>query len=427
MTTASLEKATLAKVSWRLLPFLVLAYTFDFIDRINLAHAALAMNRDLGFTASVFGRGAGVLFIALFLFGLPANLALTRFGARRWLSSIMMGWGLISASMMFVDGELRFYVTRFIQGAVEAGFFPGVILYLTYWFPQRKRASVVARFMFAQPLALIVAGALSGWLLGLDGLWGLAGWQWMFLLEGLPSFLLGIVAVFVLTDRPKDARWLTAEQRDWLQSTLDREAAQVAASAPKGNGAVPKARVAVLCLIYLSMVSGVYGVNLWLPQILQGFGQTDVGTVGRLSTIPFLATSVGILIVGWSADRFHERTWHVTGLTLMAGVTLIGGALAADHLGIAVTLLSLSCIGVYSAMPIFWTIPPAFLTGRAVAAAIAVINAIGNLGGFCGPYVVGAIRDWTGSFIDGLLFLGSFVLLGGILVYRVCRTAERGR
>jgi MFS transporter, ACS family, tartrate transporter len=424
---SSLETATLAKVTRRILPFLVLAYTFDFIDRINVAFAALAMNQDLGFTASVFGRGAGILFVALFLFGLPGNLALARFGARRWLSSIMMGWGLVSTSMMFVGGAWSFYLIRFVQGAVEAGFFPGVILYLTFWFPARRRASVVARFMFAQPVALIVAGALSGWLLGLDGVLGLKGWQWMFLAEGLPSFVLGVIATGFLTDRPKDARWLRPEEREWLQTTLDAEAASVGARQAGGFAAVLNLRVLLLCVIYLTMVSGVYGVNLWLPQILKSFGSVDAGTLGLLSTIPFIATSVGILIVGWSSDHFRERTWHVTGLMLMAGITLIGGGLVSGQLGLAVALLSLSCIGVYSAMPIFWTLPPTFLSGTAVAAGIALINAIGNLGGFCGPFVVGAVKDATGSYLASLLVLGGSVLIGGVLVYGVCRRTERSR
>lgn len=419
------EKRVIAKVAWRLIPFLVLSYMLNFVDRVNLGFAALTMNKEFGFSATVFGWGAGILFFGYFFFGIPCNLALSRWGARRCLSSILVLWGIVSACMIFIRGEYSFYAMRFLLGAAEAGFFPGVILYLTLWFPASYRATFVSRFMFAQPIALMVGSAVSGWLLGLDGAWGIAGWKWLFVLEGIPAAVVGLIAFGYLTNRPKDATWLAPEERTWLQDTLDREAAMVSAKQKiSAWKALSNPRLLLLCVIYTAMVIGVYGVNMWLPQIVRSFGETDPRTIGILAAIPFLAASIGMLIVGKSSDFFKERKLHVTATMLMAGLALLASTQTTGSIPVTILLLSISSIGMYACMPIFWTIPPTFLTGAAVAAGIGLINSIGNLGGFAGPFLIGWIKDETGSFMSGLIFLGVCVVLGSILTYFVCRRAE---
>lgn len=414
------SKAVINKVSWRLIPFLVFAYLLCFIDRVNLGFAALTMNKDLGFTATVFGWGAGILFIGYLFFGVPSNLAMQKYGARRTIATIMIVWGLISASMAFVQGTVSFLVMRFLLGAAEAGFFPGVIFYLSSWFPAENRGAIVSRFMFAQPIASMLGSAVSGWLLTLDGMMGVAGWKWMFILEGIPSALVGVVAFLYLTDIPAKAAWLTAREREWLQSTLDAERQKVEAVRKYSIFEVmANPRVLLLGVIYISMVVGVYGVNMWLPQIVKGFGGLSNSQIGYVSAIPFVVAAIGMLAIGMSSDRLRERKWHMVGSMIIAGVGLIGSAFTTENPFITIMLIALSSIGYYGCMPIFWTIPPTFLAGASAAAGIAFINSIGNLGGFFGPIVVGWIKDTTGSFISGLIFLGASVLAGSILGYLV--------
>ncbi|MDR3435602.1 MAG: MFS transporter [Telmatospirillum sp.] len=415
------------KISWRLIPFLVFSYILCFVDRVNLGFAALTMNKEFGFSPTVFGWGAGILFVGYFFFGVPSNLGLHKYGARRWIAGIMIIWGFVSTSMIFIQGTTSFFAIRFLLGAAEAGFFPGIILYLTLWFPSKYRGQIVSRFMFAQPIALMLGSAVSGWLLEMDGVLGVAGWKWLFLLEGFPSSLIGIVALFFLTDLPAKALWLKPEERNWLQTELDNECRSVEATSQAPHSlweTIANGRVLLLCLIYVCMVIGVYGVNMWLPQIVKTFGNAGAGQIGIVAAIPFLAASIGMLLIGASSDRFQERKWHVTCSTLLAGTALVASAFTQQHQVLTILLLSISSIGMYGCMPIFWTIPPTFLTGTAVAAGIGFINAIGNLGGFLGPFLVGYIKDSTGSFISGLLFLGGCTVLGSFLVYLVCKKAE---
>lgn len=422
------EKDIVNKVSWRLIPFLVVSYLLCFVDRVNLGFAALTMNTEFGFTATVFGWGAGILFIGYFFFGVPSNLALQKYGARIWISLIMIAWGLLSASMAFIQRTASFLALRFVLGAAEAGFFPGVILYLTYWFPAQHRGVIISRFMFAQPIALMIGSAVSGWILGMDGYMGVAGWKWLFILEGLPSSLLGLVALRYLTDTPAQAAWLKPNERQWLQSKLDQERASVEAkSGPKNSilETMSNVRVILLGIIYVCMVIGIYGINLWMPQIVKEFGNLTSSQIGLVSAIPFLAAAIGMLLIGISSDKYQERKWHVTISMVVAGFSLMASAYFHSSPNLVIFFLSLCSIGLYGCMPIFWTIPPTFLAGTAAAAGIAFINSIGNLGGFVGPFVVGWVKDITGNFGSGLIFMGSCVLIGSLIAYLVCKKMEQ--
>lgn len=414
------------KVSWRLIPFFVFAYLVNYIDRVNLGFAALGMNRDLGLTATTFGYGAGILFIGYLIFGVPSNIGLQRYGAKIWLSFILVVWGSIAAGMSLVSTVPEFFVMRFLLGASEAGFFPGVIFYLTRWFPAEYRASITSRFMFAQPLALMIGSAISGWLLTLDGTWGIAGWKWMFVLEGLPAVLTGIVAYFYLADGPGKASWLKDDEKEWLIQTLKDEESRIVT---KEKGlmwqAMANPQVWILALIYVSQVIGVFGVNMWLPQIIKTFGNISTTSIGFISAIPFVIAAVGMLLIGWSSDKYQERKWHMIGSMALAGASLVLCGLLNGSLEISILLISISSIGFYGCMPVFWTIPPTFLVGAAAATGIAFINAIGNLGGFFGPVAIGWIKDYTGSFISGLYFMGGAALIGCILALGLYKSANK--
>lgn len=426
MTDQAFEKRTINKVSWRLIPFLVFAYLLCYVDRVNLGFAALTMNKDLGFTATIFGWGAGILFFGYFLFEVPSNLALQKFGARVWIARIMITWGIISAAMCLVQGTVSFLIMRFLLGAAEAGFFPGILLYLTYWYPARHRAVIVSRFMFAQPIALMLGSAVSGWILNMDGVMGIAGWKWLFFLEGVPSILVGFVTFAYLTDKPNKAAWLEPDEREWLQAQIDEERSKVSSSHDYNLWqALMHPRVLVLGLVYFCVVIGIYGLNMWLPQIVKTFGGLTNVQIGFISAIPFVAAAIGMLMIGISSDRHHERKWHMTIAMLIGGLCLITSGYTSANPGLTIALLALCSIGCYGSMPVFWTVPPTFLTGTAAAAGIALINSIGNLGGFVGPFMVGWIKDTTGNFVYGLVFLGGSVLLAGLIGYLVCDRAEK--
>lgn len=418
----------ISKVSWRLIPFFVFAYLLNYIDRVNLGFAALEMNRDIGLTATTFGYGAGILFIGYLVFGVPSNIGLQRYGAKFWIGCLLFVWGCISAGMSLVTSVNQFLVMRFLLGATEAGFFPGVIFYLTQWFPAEYRASITSRFMFAQPLALMIGSAVSGWLLTLDGTLGIAGWQWMFMLEGIPAALTGIAAYFYLTDGPEKANWLRDDEKKWLLQTLKAEEARIVAKEKCSMWqAMANPKVWVLALIYVSQVIGVFGVNMWLPQIIKSFGDMSTTSIGLISAIPFVVAAVGMLVIGRSSDKYQERKWHMIGAMALAGSSLVFCGLFNGSLAISILLISISSIGFYGCMPIFWTIPSTFLVGAAAATGIAFINAIGNLGGFVGPVVIGWIKDYTGSFTSGLYFMGGAVLIGCILALGLYKLADQNK
>jgi ACS family tartrate transporter-like MFS transporter len=408
---ADVGRATLAKVGWRLLPFLLLLYIVAWIDRVNIGFAALTMNADLGFGAAVYGFGAGVFFIGYALFELPSNLILVRVGARLWIARIMITWGVLSVAMMYVEGPLSFYVLRFLLGVAEAGFLPGIIYYLGNWYPAAQRARAVSWFMLAIPLSTVIGAPLSGVILELDGWHGLTGWQWLFLLEGLPAIVLGFVVLVYLSDSPEQARWLTPEQRAWLTERVRSEhrAAQERHGIDLG-AALLHPTVWALALILFACQTGSYGLTLWIPQIVQGLSGYSNLTVSMISALPYVAAAIGMVAIGASSDRTGERLLHVAIPSAIGGLGFIASALFTSPVP-ALVALTIAAVGDLGTRGAFWALPTRFLTGSAAAAGIALINTMASLGGFVGPSMVGFVREYTGSFAGGLVFLATLLLL----------------
>jgi ACS family tartrate transporter-like MFS transporter len=408
------RQSAIAKAARRLIPFLVLCYAVNFLDRVNVGYAALAMNADLGFTPSIFGVGAGIFFVGYILFEIPSNLALQRFGARIWIARIMISWGLISTAMALVSGETSFYVMRFLLGVAEAGFFPGIILYLTYWFPARERARIVALFMAAVPLATMVGGPISGALIELDGLFGLRGWQWLFIVEGVPAVVLGAVALRFLDDTPEQARWLSAEERQALAHTLLAEADEAREVGYAGlRQSLTRPRVLSLGLLYFCIVMGLYGISFWMPQVIQTYGLSPL-EIGFLTAIPYFFAAIAMVLWGAHSDRTGERIWHIALPLFLAGAAF---AWSASTLPLALILvaLTLATAGTYAAIATFWSLPTAILTGTGAAAGLALINSLGNTGGLVGPPIIGALKQGTGAFTAALLFLAGMLVLGALI------------
>ena len=417
MPATDLERAA-ARVRRRLVPFLFLCYIFAYLDRINVGFAALQMNAALGFSAAVYGFGAGIFFLSYTAFEIPSNIILARGGARRWIARIMISWGLLSAAMMFVHDARSFYVLRFLLGAAEAGFFPGIIYYLTRWVPAAERARTVAAFMTAGLTAGIVGGPVSGALLTLDGAGGLAGWQWMFLLEGLPAAALGVVVLLVLTDRPADATWLTAPEREALTRQLALEGADDTASdRGRAHGVGDALRhpwLWVLALVYFVVPVALYAFGFFLPQILQAAFDGTPFEIGLLSALPYLAGAVAMVVTARASDRTGERRAFVAAGAAVAGAAFVAAAFVSG-LAPSLALLSLAMLALASMFGPFWTLATSFVSGEGAAAGIALINSVGNVGGFIGPYAIGALRDATGDFSAGLMAVGVVVIAGGAL------------
>jgi MFS transporter, ACS family, tartrate transporter len=413
---SDLETSTIRAISWRLIPFLVLAYFLSYLDRVNLGFAALTMNKELNFSPTVFSWGAGIFFIGYFLFEVPSNLALEKFGASRWIARIMITWGIISALMAVVSGVWSFYGVRFLLGVAEAGFFPGIILYLTYWYPAEYRARFLAAFAVAVPVSTVIGAPVSGLLLGLDGAMGLQGWQWLFIIEGVPSVLLGIVTWFYLTDRPAKADWLSAEQKAWLAAKLESEvAAKQAATHLTLGQALSSPKVIALSLVYFGFVAALYGMQFWLPTIVKAFGFSNAQT-GFVIAVPYLFGTIAMILWARHSDATRERVMHVGAPLLLTGVALGICGYVTDPM-ITMVVLTVAAIGVFCTFGVFWTLPTAWLSGTAAAGAIALINSIGNLAGFAGPYLIGWVKETTGSTSTGLLVLALLPLLGGLLVF----------
>jgi ACS family tartrate transporter-like MFS transporter len=411
---AHLDRAV-RKATARLIPFLCLAYMVNFLDRVNVGFAALHMNSDLGFSPSVYGFGAGIFFLGYIAFEVPSNLALHRFGARLWIARIMISWGLVACAMALVWNETSFYVMRFLLGVTEAGFFPGIILYLTYWFPAAERARIVAVFMASVPLATVFGGPISGALLGMHGFLGLAGWQWLFIIEGLPAMVLGVLALKVLTDKPADATWLTAEESRALSECI---AAEDAAAKEVGYSdiasAMTRPRVLALGILWFLIVIGLYGMGFWLPQVIQSYGLDDL-SIGFITAIPYVFAAVIMVLWGRRSDRANERRWHIA-LPLLLAASAFALSAHTGPLVPTMTALTLATVGFYAALGPFWSLPTAFLTGAGAAAGLALVNSIGNIAGFAGAYIIGLLREATGSFSTALLFLAGASALGALMV-----------
>jgi D-galactonate transporter len=410
-----LETRTISHVSRRLLPFLIVCYFVAYLDRVNVGFASLTMNKDLGISATAYGLGAGIFFLTYFVFEVPSNLLLEKFGARKWIARIMFTWGLLSGAMAFIGGEAGFYAVRLLLGAAEAGFFPGIIFYLTLWFPASYRARIVSMFMAAIPLSSVVGAPVSGALLGMDGVAGLRGWQWLFILEAVPALILSVFTFFYLTDNPAQAHWLKADERDWLTARLDMERrAREEVRHYSVVQALMNPRVLAIALVYFGAVAVNYGLSFFLPQIVKAFGLTNLET-GFVTLIPYAIGAVGMIYWGLRSDKEGERKRHLIVALFLAAAGIAASAFA-DNPYLKMLLVSLGSFGVFAALPLIWTLPTAFLSGAAAAGGIAAINALGNLSGFLGPYVVGYIKDRTGSFTGGLLAIAAAGAVGMIVV-----------
>jgi MFS transporter, ACS family, tartrate transporter len=408
----SLEERAFRKATRRLIPFLFLIYVVAYLDRVNVSFAQLQLEDDLGFSDTIFGLGAGIFSLGYVIFGVPSNLALQRFGARRWLAGIMIVWGVISASMMFITDATSFYVLRFLLGAAEAGFFPGIILFLTWWFPERERTRTVALFLTAVSAAYVFGGPVSGGLLELDGVAGLDGWQWLFLAEGLPAIALGFVTLRYLDERPAEADWLEPEERDFLTAEVESERElREALGGQRLRDALGSGRVWLLGLIYFILLAAGFGLTFFVPDLVQDrTGYTDF-EVGVLSAIPYGFATVAMLIVA-------RRGRGLVPLALVGAVGTVITAYAQSPVLLTVGI-TLAAVGILSTLPLFWALPTAFLSGTAAAAGIALIAAIGNLGGFVGPAFTGIAEDETGSFKMPLVVLAGLLVVGSLLVLRL--------
>ncbi len=415
----SLEQTTVSKVTWRLIPLLFLCYIIAYIDRINVGFAGLQLQRTFGVDAAryygIYGWGAGMFFLGYFIFEVPSNLILHKVGARLWIARIMVVWGVISSAMMLIKTPAGFYTMRFLLGVAEAGFFPGIILYLTYWFRARDRARTVALFATAGTLAGFVNSPISGLLLQLDGTLGWAGWQWLFFIEGIPAVLVGILVFVVLPDRPRDARWLSAHQKEWLRTELEREQALAGPGQQHRLSEVfASGRVWLLCAMYLLLNVGTYGFEMWNPQIIKGFSAISEFRIGLLNALPYLAATVCMVLVGRHSDRTGERRWHLACAAFAAAAGFLLSAFA-GNLVLSLAALALAFSGLKSMLGPFWAFSTSFLSGTAAAGGIAWINSVGNLGGFVGPAVVGYIRKATGSYAGALAILAVVIVLLGSL------------
>jgi len=412
-----LEKHAIRRMTFRLIPFMFVLYIVAYLDRVNVGFAALQMNAELQFSNVVFGLGSGIFFIGYFLFEIPSNLLLHRIGARIWIARIMITWGVIASAMMFVTGPKSFYALRFLLGLAEAGFFPGMILYLTYWFPRKYLARNVALFMTATALAGVVGGPVSGALLEMHGMLGLSGWQWLFLLEGIPAVLLGVAVFFYLPERPEKSAWLPQDEKDWLRERLDLEHQDKANE--KEQGLLPtlgSVRVWVLCLIYFTLVVSMYGIAMWMPLMLKNVTGFSNLLVGVVSIFPYLAAAAFMVIIGISSDRTGERRLHLAGSLMLAALGFLFSVLTGSAVW-SVACLIIAAAGIWAALGPFWAFAGSFLSGTAAAGGFALINSIGNLGGFTGPYLMGFLRDSTGSYTTGMVSLGFIILAGSIMAW----------
>lgn len=413
-------------MAWRLIPYLFLLYILAYLDRVNVGFAALQMKHDLGLSNTVYGAGAGIFFLGSALFDLPSNLMLVKVGPRRWIARIMISWGILATGMMFVRGPLSFYLLRFLLGVCEAGFFPGMILYLTYWFPSQQRARAIAKFMTATSIAGVVGAPISGSLLKLEGFMHLHGWQWLFLVEGIPSFVMGFSVLYLLKDKPDDAGWLSSDEKLWLDVELERDRqAGGAAEHHRLIDAFKMPMIWILAAICFLDQIGVYTVNLWMPLILTSFlhgaraangslSAADASRIATYATIPYIAAAIFTVAVGYSSDRTGERRAHIAGCMILSAIGF-GWAGATHSFTAALIGFTLAAIGYWSIMGPFWTLPTSMLGGRAAAGGVAIIMMISGAGGFVGPYLTGRLRDVTHSFTGGLYTIAALALVAAAM------------
>ncbi len=412
------EDGLYRKVAFRIMPLLVICYVIAYLDRVNVGFAKLQMSTDLGFSETVFGLGAGIFFLGYFFFEVPSNIILHRVGARMWIARIMITWGILSALFMFVETPWQFYVLRFLLGVAEAGFYPGVILYLTYWFPSNRRAKMFAIFQAGSPAAGIFGNPLSGWIMQyFDGHNGWSGWQWMFFIEAIPAVILGLVVIAMLDNRVQDAKWLSQSEKDVLARNISADS-----GGKSGDHSIRAVfsdwRVWVMCLIYFSFVMGQYGLTLWMPTLVQASGVTGSFNIGLLSAIPFVCAIIAMVVFSRSADKHRERRWHLVMPAMLGAVGFVVAATASSTT-IAIIFLSMAAAGVLACAPLFWSLPTAFLTGAAAASGIAMINSVANLAGFASPYMIGVLRDMTHSSAVGMYVLAGFLVFGAAIVLMV--------
>ncbi|MFE5023218.1 MFS transporter [Streptomyces sp. NPDC056656] len=410
------ENAVFRKVIRRIVPFLILCYVVSYLDRVNVGFAKLQMSEDLGFSEAAYGLGAGLFFIGYFLFEVPSNLMLQKVGARTWIARIMISWGVVSALFVFVNNEATFYVLRFLLGAAEAGFYPGVILYCTYWFPSARRARVIALFMSAIPVAGIFGNPLSGWIMDVfEGTGGWNGWQWLFLIEALPAIAVGVMTLFYLDNSVRDAKWLSDDEKSTIERALAEDTKHQSEHG-KTWDAFRDPKVWLMCLIYFFFVMGQYALTFWMPTFVESTGIEGGFAIGALSAVPYLAALVAMNLFGRSADKRRERRWHLVIPSLMGAV---GFSLAASWTGsttLSLVALSIAAAGVLTCAPLFWSLPTAFLSGTAAAAGLAVINSVGNLAGFVSPYMIGSLKDATDSTAIPMYVLALGLVIGAAAV-----------
>jgi D-galactonate transporter len=421
-----LGAGTYAKVAWRLIPFLFFCYMCAYLDRINVSFAKLQMLQELGMSDAVYGLGAGIFFVGYLMFEVPSNLILLKVGARRWIARIMVTWGVVSAAMMFVSTPTQFYVVRFLLGVAEAGFFPAILLYLTYWFPAGRRSKVTALFMTGIPMSGVLGGPLSGWIMhAMSGAHGLAGWQWLFLLEGVPTVIVGIVAFFYLDDKVSDARWLNDEEKATIEADLQAEAGHHKLHSLRDGLASP--RVLLLSAIYFFFTMGLYGVSFWLPSLVKASGVSNPLHVGLLSAVPYAAAAITMVLIGRSSDRHGERRWHLAVPGVLGALALCASVMYAHQTLLAMIALTIGTMGVITTISQFWTVPPAVLQGTAAAGGIALANSVGSISGVVSPYLIGWLQTSTGSTGSGVVGIAASMVVGSILTLTLRRAHVNSR
>ncbi len=410
--------AIYSRVTWRLIPFLLFCYLCSYLDRINVGFAKLQMLNDLQFSETVYGLGAGIFFVGYVIFEIPSNLVMIRVGARVWIARIMVTWGILSGATMFVTTPMEFYVVRFLLGVAEAGFIPAILYYLTIWYPSDRRGKVTALFLAGIPLAGMLGGPLSGWIMvAFDGTHGLAGWQWMFLLEAVPTVIAGVVAFFYLDSSVEKAKWLADDEKRLIARDLREEASGKALHSVRQGLTDPK--VWLLSFIYFFFTMGLYGVSFWLPSIIRASGVQDPLTVGLLTAIPYTAALITMYLVGRSSDARRERRWHLAVPAVVGAIGLTMSAVYDTHTVFAMIALTVATAGIITCIPQFYTLPPAILAGAAAAMGIALANSVGSLAGFVSPYLLGWIKDLTGSTNGGVITLAATLVIGAALVFTV--------